>query len=434
MRVLLTIHAFDPSQFRGSERYTYELARVLLNSGHKVHVLHAEESTTSGTENRVVGNIPCTVIKKPLAHGYENVFGEVDRRVETIFEELVNSFLPEVVHVNHLLHLSANIPRISRAMGVPVVFTLHDYWLACARYTLLRDGKTLCDGPAPTKCSACCLNLYTSWPLWKDARPGATSRARRAVKALIHLFVEGPIASWKFRRRAELMARAIEATNLFIAPSQFLADFLIRNGISRKKLVRCGYGMKTDTFRALVRAPRGERLRVGYVGTISHHKGADVLLEAFKDFKDAELYIYGSDDKHILTSYSDVLTQENVHYGGELSEVDKPAAFSRLDALIVPSVWYENSPLVIHEAFLAGIPVLVSDIGGMAELVPDKVCGRRFLAGDSGDLRRIISELCRQPAELDRMRGNIPNIKNMDEHAAELVGYYQRVLTKSDAK
>ena len=71
---------------------------------------------------------------------------------------------------------------------------------------------------------------------------------------------------------------------------------------------------------------------------------------------------------------------------GEFKHSRIAEIFSEIDVLVVPSVWYENSPLVIQEAFLAGTPVIASDIGGIPELVKDKENGLLFKANDDNDL------------------------------------------------
>jgi glycosyltransferase involved in cell wall biosynthesis len=329
--------------------------------------------------------------------------------------------------VNHLLYLSANIPKVSKEQGVPVVFTLHDYWLACARVNLLRQGVSRCDGPAPAQCACCCQAFYTRWPQWPTTRPNLVYHLKQAVKDGLFWAIEKPVATASFRQRASAQAALIRHTDLFIAPSSFLLEFMARHGVPREKLVHCDYGMTTELFSSCLKVPHRGRLRFGYVGTISHHKGIPVLLEAFDGFHEGELFLYGSRNDEILRSYAHVLAQENVHFEGELCERDKAGALSRLDALIVPSVWYENSPLVIHEAFLAGLPVITSDIGGMAELVTDGVNGVHFRAGDPIDLRRKLTESCVAPARLAHMASQLPHVKSMEEHTRELIGYYEQV-------
>ncbi len=100
-----------------------------------------------------------------------------------------------------------------------------------------------------------------------------------------------------------------------------------------------------------------------------------------------------------------------------------------LDALVVPSVWYENAPLVISEAFAAGLPVVASRLGGMAEAVRDGIDGLLFAPSDPGDLARVLRALATEPGLLDRLAAGVraprplaTEISDLLSLARELVG------------
>jgi glycosyltransferase involved in cell wall biosynthesis len=258
------------------------------------------------------------------------------------------------------------------------------------------------------------------------------ARTKRAVKSVLREVFETPKVVAIFRDRAAVMADIVRATDLFIAPTRFLMDLMIRHGVPSDKMVHCDYGMADELFAAPSEGrPRDpHRLRFGFIGQIAFHKGIEVLLGAFRGFRAADLILYGRDTNY-LDPFRDVLAQDNVDFRGLLLDDAKAAAFAELDALIVPSVWYENSPLVIHEAFLAGVPVVTSDIGGMAELVTDGVNGVHFRVGDAGDLRAKLARLCEAPGELARLRQNIPPVKGMADHIPELLGFYERAARQA---
>jgi glycosyltransferase involved in cell wall biosynthesis len=427
LRILLTIHDFLPRARAGSELYTYYLAQELRALGHAVHILHTEWSLERGIEERGLDGLPCTVILKPCAKAG---LGETDEQVEAAFRHLLQSFRPDVVHVNHLVYLSTNLCHLSREQGVPVVFTLHDCWLACARMHLLTDEGEICTGPEPDKCTACLLRQYRSRPTEK----GLSAIFKHGVKIAWHLAFGRRNAARCFRRRTQRMAEVIEQTSLFIAPSHTMLELLHRYGIPREKMVHCKNGMPTYLFDRLAGHAKPEtgsrRLRVGFVGALTRHKGIDVLLRAFESFYEAELTIYGRADRGVFEAYASVFAQENVHFQGVLHDEQKAEALRQLDVMVVPSVCYENSPLVIEEAFLAGVPVVTSNLGGMAELVPDNVCGLQFRVGDWSDLRAKISYLSANPAEVDRLRQNLPEVKSIAEQAKKVVEIYQRIVAE----
>jgi glycosyltransferase involved in cell wall biosynthesis len=427
MRVLLTIHDFLPAARAGSELYTLYLAQGLQRVGHEVHVFHGEAGEEFAVAEREYEGLPCTVVVKPIPP-WRALPRELRDEIDAAFAELLARFDPQVVHVNHLLGLSMGIPRLCAERGVPVVFTLHDYWLACLRSTLQQPDEQLCDGPAPDKCALCCQARYARWPVWDGNGTLRGAVTRQAKEVLNALFDRAYGPHW-FKARDRRVAEVVENTGLFVAPSRFLLETMVRAGFPRSKMVYSDYGMAAELFPGRAERRReGGRLRFGYVGTISRHKGVHVLLKAFENFTEAELHIYGSRDDSVLAPFAAVLRQENVRFHGRLLDEGKAEAFGAMDALIVPSVWYENSPLTIHEAYLAGVPVVTSNAGGMAELVPDGVSGIQFELGNADDLRGALARLCRSPETLAKLRQNIPPVKSMEEHVPEVVGFYDRVL------
>jgi glycosyltransferase involved in cell wall biosynthesis len=101
-----------------------------------------------------------------------------------------------------------------------------------------------------------------------------------------------------------------------------------------------------------------------------------------------------------------------------------------IDWVVVPSIWWENSPLVIQEAFLHGRPVICSDVGGMAEKVTDGVNGLHFPAGDPAGLARVLAQAAANPDLWALLRSQIPSIFSMDEHIAALEHLYTSLLKR----
>lgn len=118
----------------------------------------------------------------------------------------------------------------------------------------------------------------------------------------------------------------------------------------------------------------------------------------------------------------------HIRFAGALDPSHVGAALRGLDCLIVPSVWYENSPLVIQEAYALGVPVVASRLGALTEKVQEGVTGRLFAPGDPADLARVLGELIAQPAQLAALRSNIRPGPDMREHAVEMLGLYEGLL------
>jgi glycosyltransferase involved in cell wall biosynthesis len=433
MRILFTVHAFLPTHRGGAELYTFYVAQALRRLGHEVRIVFREDGAGFEVGESIYEGLSCTVIKKSIfwAPNRERWEPGRDARVDGVIAELFESFRPDVVHINHLLGLSAGLPALARLAGIPTVFTLHDYWLFCERFTLLEGGTRICSGAAPEKCAGCVQKTSTRWPDWEPSRRGWIADSKRAIKLVLRKSLEAPGLVRRCHDRAAAMGEVINSTDLFVAPTRFLMDQVMRHGMPSEKIIFCEHGMSDNVFGRSEYDQRPQdtgRLRFGFVGSITYHKGVGVLLDAFRGFEEADLVLYGR-RQPFLDSYEDVLAQANVEFRGLLLDEDKSQAFGELDALIVPSIWYENSPLVIHEAFQAGIPVITSDIGGMAELVTDGRNGLHFRVGDAADLRAKIKSLHLNRQTLGALRQGIPEVKGMVEHVTELLEIYARAGT-----
>jgi len=170
-------------------------------------------------------------------------------------------------------------------------------------------------------------------------------------------------------------------------------------------------------------------------------KGVHVLIDAFVNVPEdkAELKIYGYAPNEYHLKYLDLIKRKlkgnnNIKMMGKYDIKDITKILSEIDVLVVPSVWWENSPLTIHEAFMAGVPVITSDIGGMAELVKHKANGLLFKVGDSEDLYRKIMVLIENPSLIRELSANVPSIKSVEENAEELEKIYKDLIANSEIR
>jgi glycosyltransferase involved in cell wall biosynthesis len=113
---------------------------------------------------------------------------------------------------------------------------------------------------------------------------------------------------------------------------------------------------------------------------------------------------------------------------GEYDHRQLPALMENVDWVVVPSIWWENSPLVIQEAFLHGRPVICSDIGGMAEKVADGVNGLHFRAGSATNLADTLRRAVGTSGLWERLRSGVPAVYAIEESAAVLSGVYRELL------
>lgn len=272
--------------------------------------------------------------------------------------------------------------------------------------------------------------LNTLEPASAQAAPSKRQKtlrnwAQNLARHLVHLF---PEAREGIAHRRNRVAEIFEETDLFIAPSKFLHDFFIRYGMPPDKILHSDYG-----FVPQPRLPRRRAalpLRFGYLGTWIPSKGVDLAIEAFQnvDPAQAQLTVYGFfpgyDGYEDYEDYLRSIAGPAVTFAGRYLTEDLPQIYQNLDALLVPSIWWENSPLTIHEAFQLGVPVITADRGGMAELVAAGG-GMTFRHRDAQSLQQVIEQLIADPAAIDRMRETIPDVKLISERADEMLRYYQ---------
>ena len=457
MRILVVAHAFPPRTQGGAEIYADQHAQTLVRLfGDEVHVLAREqrpdrEEYAVTTERR--DGLTITWVNNTFreVRTYEDSYRSP--AIARIAADLIDEFRPDVAHVHHLTCLSTDIPALLASRGIRVVFTLHDYWLLCHRGQLLDTSFRLCPGPEPSGCHAC-LGAPSAGvppavvPMLRqiDRRlPRALSSAARGLTAKLseRESREHAVA----RQRLEHMGGVCSAVAHFLAPSRHIRDRFIQFGVAPERIAHWPYGFdlrwgQTKGSDRGVRprgqtegsdqgvGPRGQtegsdqgvrskgrtersdpRLRIGFLGTLMVSKAPHALLEAFRRLPPgtASVDLFGSpSDYHGDDSYRAVLQPllelPDVHVRGPQPRDRVPAALASLDALVVPSVWPETSPLVIREAFLAGRPVIASDIGGIPELVDHEQNGLLFAPGDIDGLARALRRLADEPGLLDCLK------------------------------
>lgn len=309
----------------------------------------------------------------------------VNEQVDIRFQKILEEFKPDIVHFGHLNHLSLSLPSIAAKLNIPTIYTLHDFWLMCARGRFIqRNSKQIlqpCDCQEDQKCAEQCYSGYFT---------GDESSA------------ETDLAYWQqwIATRMQHTKGIIEHIDHFISPSKFLMNkFITDFDIPQDKLSYLDYGFDLERLSARKRQ-KDKQFVFGYIGTHTPEKGVDLLLRAFENItSDAHLRIWGAEReetkalKQISNQLPDHIRDKIEWMGSYKNENIVSDVFNHLDSIIVPSIWGENSPLVIHEAQQLRIPVITSDHGGMAEYVRDGVNGLLFKHRDESDLTAKMQKL-----------------------------------------
>lgn len=415
MKILQVIHQFLPRHQAGSELYTHALSKALIGRKHEVRVFTYEYGSSpdgSFLERSTYNTVPVyrAYPRPPTIPRLYWVRAALDSfRNEAIgsqFADVLREFRPDVVHVQHLHNVSATVVRHARQMRIPVVMTLHDFWMMCPRINLFDYQKKICmNSYGGSRCGRC-LELSRQ-----------IGKAPELSSFLAPLFI--------YRR--QYLKSVIREIDYFISPSEFLRNRFIEFGVPPRKIVTSDNGYDVSRFSGYQKSG-SRQFRVGYIGSLMEHKGVHLLIEAFRRLAgDSILKVFGDPASQPL--YSASLRQmaegdSRIRFCGRFENKNIAGILSEIDVLVIPSLWYENSPLTIHEAFLAKIPVVTAGLGGMAEYVQDGVNGIHFNYGSSEDLYVKLAALEGDRSFLDALN-KFPKVKTIEENASDLERIYE---------
>jgi GT2 family glycosyltransferase/glycosyltransferase involved in cell wall biosynthesis len=441
LRILIVHHGYPPEAVGGSEIYTAALARQLART-HQVTVLHRStdpERLDHDLRASRDGNL--TLVSLNNLHrdvaGFES-YG--DARAAAAVMQIVDAANPEVVHIGHLSGLSTRIVFEARRRGAAVVFTLHDFATLCALGQLLDLRGRVCPGPTPWRCLRC-VGAQVAVP---PSAPVVSRFPRRPPPALVSAAARALARATgagrgRIARRLEEMREVLRSADVLVSPSAFLRDRMAALGVPGIQVLENGH----EAVEILPRVPDPQgRVRFGFLGACLPSKGVHVLAQAFARLHDprALLEIHGPfPPYHGDTTYE---ARVRAILGPAAAEMLRgaftpdrlPGILARLDVIVVPSIWEENAPLVVQEAFLARRPVLVSDHGGLAERVREGIDGLRFRPGDAADLARAMKRLLDDPLLRARLGTTPPPVPSLSEHVGALEGLYDEACRRHRAR
>ena len=422
MRILLVTRKFPPHAHGGAEIYAYHLAQA-LRVRHKVAVFYRHDDANAGDGpswaeyDEDTDGIPTRRVSSPPSGLGASVAGEffhtfLNRRIEVSFDRFVAQFQPDLIHVQQVSALSARLLPLARQAGVPLVLTLHDYWFECNNSQLLWPDGRPCQGKA--------------WGL-NCVRCAAAARFPVPLATLLR-----PILAPLFLYRNHVVRRAALQADQFVAPSRFLRDEYAAAGLPVDRLLYLENGIPLDRIRRFPRQPSTGTLRIAFIGALAWHKGVHVLAEAFRGLVPgtARLRIWGDPAQFpdYVQEVRQLLSDSNGELMGPIANERVGEALADSDVLVVPSLWYENSPVVIQEAWTAGVPVVASGHGALAEKVHDGVDGLHFAPGDAPALRQVLQRLVDEPDLLPRLRAGIQSPLDITAHTRQLEAIYERLL------
>lgn len=309
----------------------------------------------------------------------------------TWFADLLRALRPTIVHAHHYMHLGVEFLRVIRNVdpAIRIHLTLHEYMAICRNngQMIKTDGRRLCTRATPDDCRAC-FPQHSAEDFWL---------------------------------RRQFLSGYFDLVDGFVSPSWFLRQRYVDWGIDPARITVIENGQADEP--ALPPRPLAEgetRNRFGFFGQITPFKGLDVVIDALsqlrrKQRRDIVLEVHGANLELQTAEYRARVEQARaplveegvVQWVGPYQPHELRNRMAGVDWVVVPSVWWENSPMVIQEAFLCGRPLLVSDIGGMAEKVRDDVDGLHVGTGNRAQWGAAMRRAATDPALWQRLRDGI---------------------------
>jgi glycosyltransferase involved in cell wall biosynthesis len=364
--------------FNGINQTTEHEAWFVARAPEKLMHLGTPVAAINEREYLIAGNADIPNLTATIALGDDSDFAE-----------MLRSMQPDVIHFHHYVLLGVEMIRAAKRVcpQAKIVLTLHEYIAICMNsgQMIKTDGR-LCYQSSPRECSQC----------FPDRTPEDFFLRERYIKTYFNL------------------------VDQFISPSEFLRQRYIAWGIPADKIQVIENGLPLGAKLPPRPIPPEEfRGRFAYFGQITPFKGVDIILEAFAKLpkklrKKVSLDIYGSGLEWQQEAYRNKInqllaeTKGMVRYHGAYEPEELGRLMEPIDWVVMGSIWWENSPLVIQEAYKFGRPVICPDIGGMAEKVEPGIGGKHFRARDSLSLRELIETVVLDTALYEAITNNIP--------------------------
>jgi glycosyltransferase involved in cell wall biosynthesis len=403
MKILFAVHQFFPNHYTGTERLTLNLAKQMQRMGHSVKVLTYALSETVGLrqdgdflfKEYEFQGIPVVSIR------HNNIPEDVgftifDLPMEKFIKKIIAFQDFDVVHVLHPMRIGTII-KMAKRSNIPIILSPTDFWLMCPKGIAVTQKGELCYSSENTE--KCIRECYGE--LWRE-------RLVNRYKQSIEVF---------------------KSASAIVSATNFLSKiFVMNNMASNIKIIGFGEDHCMLKRNNTIYSDNSE-VTIGFLSTLLPHKGAHILLEAYNKAKidSIKLRIFGhyfGDTEYYQTLKKMVNRLDKIEFCGEYQYEKMPEIFNKIDLLVVPSIWWENSPLVLLKALAHKIPAIVSDLGGLTEIIKDGENGFTFQAGNSDSLAQVLRKICSNPSALNKIKLKIKCPPRIEDTAFEYEKIY----------
>lgn len=442
MKVIQIPFCFYPDPVGGTEVYVDALSRHLQEQGVNVAI------AAPGNENQSYFHHQLPVRRFAVSGEVANLrelYGEGDKLAAREFSHILDEEKPDVLHLHAFTSgASLLLVRAAKQRQIPIVFTYHTPTVSCQRGTLMRGGTQVCDGKLDLHtCARCTLQGLGLNPISANVSGSLPPLVGRSLGTMN---LSGGV--WTALRMTELMSyrhaafdALMKEVDHVVAVSSWVKDVLVGNHVPPAKITVIRQGLCHTQF-ALTK-DRGEDaseapLKIAFFGRLDPTKGVDILIKAlqFDPQLPVQFDIYGVSQGGAGDAYQQELQKlaqndPRIRFKYPVPADKVVKILADYDLLAVPSQWLETGPMVVLEAFAANIPVIGSNLGGIAERVEHEVNGLLVEPKSVEAWYRELQRLCQDRALRLRLRAGIHPPQTMQIVTEEMMALYSTVLNRT---
>ena len=378
----------------GSEKYYFELGKLLKKHGNEVAYFSMEDDRNIRT-----GDKEFFVKKIDLNYGSKlkalDVIYSKDNYKK--MEEAIKEFRPDVIHFNNFQRqLSASVVEAGWNAKIPMIFTAHDMEAVCPNKDMLYNGRI---------CDDCITKGYMSCIKKKCIK----NSKLKSILGVIEM---------KYYKVHSIY----EKFNYIVSPSEFMKKCLLNGGVKNQNIeVIHNFSNATNCNNEI----NGDY--IFYFGRISKEKGIFNLIGAVKKCEEVKLLIAGTgpEEEKIKKYIKENKMESRVVLLGYLNQDEIRERIEKCRFVVIPSIWYENCPYSIIETLEIGKPIIASEIGGIPEIVENEKNGLLYRYDSVDDLADKINELYYNQEKINKMKEESKNKFKM-EHTEDV--YYQKIM------
>ena len=436
MKVFQVLNNFLPEQIAGTEVYTWALSKALQKYGVNVKVIIPNYGKVD-SEDYIYDNLQVhkytetSIVDRSLIMGFKNSNGL------ECYKKYIEEHKPDIVHFHEIAGsngISLNHILAAKSTGTKIIFTFHLASNTCKTGSLIQNELSLCDGKIDiNKCTACYLQtknrgsvLASVSSLFYKLHINTTKWNSKIGTAFGSSFL--------IEKQKKDFETLINSCDQVVTLTKWYEKVLHLNGVSPFKINFIPQALPSSIRGGLINTEKdgSKVLKVIFLGRISHFKGLHLLIAAVTKlpFDKIRLDIYGqsenSDYEKILKEKSKVYS--NIRWRGKLLQKNVLQTIQQYDILCLCSTFSEMSPLVIQEAFAAGVPVLASDVYGNSEQISHNKNGWLFKFKNEYDLQIQLQKLIDNPAMIEKAKGNIKPVRDFEMIAKEQLIVYKKAM------